>query len=395
MPVRSAPLQRRPPEPRTPLSGAAGDPRAALTKWAEVDAAALRDNARALRAHLGDDVALLVMVKANGYGHGTLTAARAALAGGATWLGVSCAEEALALRADGVEAPLLVTGWSNPRAIPALVAAGVDVTVYDVDTLEAALAGARASRRTASIHLKVDTGMGRLGAAPDDVRDLCRRLGASRSAARLRGVFTHFASAESDEEFTAQQHARFLVALDVALQSAPDALVHAANSAAVLLHPRTWHDLVRVGIAFYGYAPVRTDIPLRTAMTVVARVTQVRTVTRGDSAGYGRTWIAPGAARIATVAAGYADGVLRALGNRGALLLRGVRVPIVGRVSMDQVTADVSDVEDVRPGDEAVYLGVRDGATLDADDVAAMAGTIPNDVLCAISSRVPRIVTGE
>lgn len=392
MPARSAPLQRRPSEPRTNSRETADDPRSALTKWADVDVRALSDNARALLAHVGDGVALLLMVKANGYGHGMVTAARAGLAGGATWLGVSCAEEALALRSDGIDAPVLVTGWSNPRLVPDLVEAGVDITVYDLDTVEAALAGARASRRTARIHLKVDTGMGRLGARHDDVTDLCRRVVAGRSVAQLRGVFTHFASAEDDDEFTSAQHARFLCALDVALQHAPDALVHAANSAAALMRPRTWHDLVRVGIAYYGYPPVAGHaVDLRPALTVVARVTQVRTMARGDSAGYGRTWISPGGARIATVALGYADGVLRTLGNRGAMVVRGVRVPIVGRVSMDQVTIDVSDVDGVQPGDEAVYIGPN----LDADDVAVMADTIPNDVLCAISSRVPRMVVGE
>jgi alanine racemase len=392
MPVRSTPLQHPPPEPGQVVPTA--DPRDALTKWAEVDSRALSDNVRAIGDHVGAGVGVMAMVKANGYGHGMLTASRAALAGGAAWLGVSCAEEAQALRQAGIDAPVLITGWCQPRLAAELITAGVDLTVYDADTLEAVIAGARLAGRTASVHLKVDTGMTRLGARADSVPALCASLAAARREVVLRGVFTHFAVAEADDAFTAEQNDGLLRAVDCARQIAPDALLHAANSAAALTSPHTWHDLVRAGIAIYGYPPVATAVPLRLAMTVVARVTQVRTVSRGDSVGYGRTWRAQRPTRVATVAAGYADGVMRSLSNRGVALIGGQRAPIVGRVSMDQITLDVSDIDNVRSGDAAVLFGVRDGATLDAAAVAEMAGTIANDVLCAVSSRVPRIDVG-
>jgi alanine racemase len=335
---------------------------------------------------------VMAMVKANGYGHGMLTAARAALDGGATWLGVSCAEEAQALRQAGIDAPVLVTGWCQPRLAAELIAAGVDLTVYDADSLDAVVAGARQAGRTAGVHLKVDTGMTRLGARTEAVADLCAALSAAGRQVRLRGVFTHFAVAESDDAFTSEQNEGLLRAVECARQLAPDALLHAANSAAALTSPQTWHDLVRAGIAIYGYPPVATTVPLRPAMTVVARVTQLRTVTRGDSVGYGRTWLAERPTRVATVAAGYADGVMRTLSNRGAALLGGRRAPIIGRVSMDQITVDVSDVDGVRAGDVAVLFGVREGIRLDAAEVGEMAGTIANEVVCAVSSRVPRII---
>lgn len=374
----------------------AGDARASLTKWAEVSVRTLSENVAAICDHVGASVAVMAMVKANGFGHGSVTAARAALAGGAGWLGVSSAEEAEALRDAGIEAPMLVTGWPHPARVAALVRAGVDLTVYDIDTLDAVIAGAREAGTAARAHLKIDSGMGRLGARPETVAGLCSQLAAQRSLVRLCGVFTHFADAEDDDDFTGEQHQRFLELAEVALEVAPDALLHTANSAATLARPQTWHDLVRPGIALYGYPPVDVGgVRLRPAMSVVARVSQVRTVPTGETVGYGRTWRAQRPTRIATVTAGYADGVLRSLSNRGAVLVGGHRCPVVGRVSMDQTTVDISETDGVRPGDEAVLFGERDGIRLDAGEVAAMAGTIANEVLCAVPSRVPRVTLGE
>ncbi|HET9050809.1 MAG TPA: alanine racemase, partial [Candidatus Dormibacteraeota bacterium] len=389
------PLERRPQEPEAPRHDDPSDPRAALTKWAEVDHGAITDNVRALRRHVGEDVAVMAMVKANGYGHGMVETARAAIAGGATWLGVSSAEEAVALRGAGTHGRILVTGWAHPALGAGLVAADVDLTVLDGATLDAAIAAARAARRRARVHIKVDTGMGRLGARPDTVAALCRLIAASRDDVEITGVFTHFASAETDPEFTEEQNERLVRLAEMVRQLSPDAIVHAANSAAALARPHTWHDLVRPGIALYGYPPVDTpDLGLRLAMTVAARVTQVRTVAPGDTVGYGRTWRASRPTRVATVAAGYADAVPRALSNRGALLVRGHRCPVVGRVSMDQTAVDVGDIE-VVPGDEAVVFGERGNARLDAADVAQVAGTIANDILCAVTARVPRVPAGR
>jgi alanine racemase len=376
------------------VAGTTSDRRRQLTKWADVDAAAIRHNVEVIRRVVGDRVAVMAMVKAGGYGHGAGLAAAAALAGGASWLGVSSAEEALHLRGEGFGAPLLVVGFVPPAHLAALVAAAVDLTVWDPDQVSAA--AAVADRLPARLHLKVDSGMGRLGAPPAAVPELVAAL--ARAGRRVEPVaaFTHFADAEGDRAFTLVQNGVFLSAVEAMRQRWPGLIIHAANSAAALGHPETRHDLVRCGIAIYGYAPPGAEGAslLRPAMSFHARVTQVKTVRRGQSVGYGRTWIAARDTRVAAVAAGYGDGVQRAQSNRGAVLVAGHRCPIVGRVSMDQLTADVSQVDGVRPGDEAVIFGRQGEEWLGADEVAAAAGTISYEVLCTVSGRVPRLPAG-
>jgi alanine racemase len=210
-------------------------------------------------------------------------------------------------------------------------------------------------------------------------------------------AFTHFADAEDDPDFTLRQDHVFVGAVDGLRRRWPGLLLHAANSAAALGLPETRHDLVRCGIAIYGYAPVGfpAAAEFRPAMSFRARVTQVKTVRPGQSVGYGRTWVAERDTRVAAIAAGYADGVQRVQSNRGLVLVGGRRCPIIGRVSMDQLTADVSLVHEVRPGDEAVLFGRQGDAWLGADEVAAAGGTITYEVLCAVSSRVPRLRVEE
>jgi alanine racemase len=365
----------------------------ASSKWAEVNAAALRDNAAAVVRHVGPDVAVMAMVKANGYGHGLGIAAEAALAGGATWLGVSSPEEALEAVQFG--APVLLVGWSNPSSHLQLVSAGVDITVWDADAVTSVARAASEAGRPGRVHVKIDTGMSRLGARPDQLGELRRALVEHSAHLELAGVFTHFADSEApDFGFTDEQHGRFLELVTEFRELAPGALVHAANSGAILRARHTHHDLVRLGIALYGYPPAtaREVVPLRPAMTMLARVTLVKTVAAGDTVGYCRTWRAEAPTRIATVAAGYADGVQRAQSNVGTVLVDGVRCPIVGLVSMDQIGVDVSEVDGVRTGDEAILFGERDGAQLGADEVGAAVGTIPHEVLCAVSARLPRVV---
>ncbi|HZB97643.1 MAG TPA: alanine racemase [Candidatus Sulfotelmatobacter sp.] len=365
-------------------------------RWAEVDVAALHANAAAIRRHVAPHVQVMAMIKANGYGHGALLAARAAVGGGASWLGVSSPEEALQLRGEGINVPILTVGWTHPDHHRGLIDAGIQMTVYDARAVEEIAASALRGSRPARVHVKIDSGMGRLGARPEHVPELVDALQRSRPAVEVAGVFTHFADAEgSDLGFTEQQHERFLELAGRVKEIAPEALLHCANSAATLRLPDTHHDLVRPGLALYGYAPAALAgiVPLRRVMTVAAHVTHVKMVRRGDTVGYGRTWTASGDTRVATVSAGYADGVQRAQSNRGRVVIAGRRCPIIGRVSMDQLTADVSAVGDVRPGDEVLLFGARDGA-LGADEVAAAAGTVPYEVLCTVSARVPRIPVG-
>ena len=360
-------------------------------KWAEVSLGALRDNASAFRQAVGG-VAVMAMVKANAYGHGLCAASRAFLDGGASWLGVAIPGEALELREDGIDARVLVVGWVHPDTYTALIDADVDLAIADTTSLPLVHAAAHRAGRTARVHLKVDTGMNRQGVQPQDVPAVLAQLVAAGAHVQLTGVFTHFADADgADPSFTEMQRARFVPALEAVRDVEPSVVVHAANSAAALRFPEVRYDIVRPGIALYGYVPEHCPaLPVRPAMTVVAVVTHVKTVRSGEAVGYGCTWTAPHDARIATVAAGYADGVHRAQSNRGVALVGGVRCPIVGRVSMDQVTVDVSAVEGVRPGDEVVLVGARGSAVLGADEVGAVEGTVSYEVLCAVSARVPR-----
>ncbi|MBV9100084.1 MAG: alanine racemase [Candidatus Dormibacteraeota bacterium] len=368
-------------------------PGSGLLRWAEVDVDALRHNAATFRRRIDSSVRLLVMVKSNGYGHGAEIAARAAVDGGADWLGVYTPDEALALRAAGFSIPLLVAGWSPPATHAALVADGIDVTVFDAATLSSLADVARAGTAPASVHLKLDSGLGRIGVRAEDVEGVVAALRDAGDAVRVAGIFTHYADAEGDEPFTREQHARFMDGVAQLRPLAPDALLHTSGSAAILNFPEMHHDLVRLGIAYYGYAPkhAQPHVDVRVAMSVFARVVQVKSVSAGESVGYGRTWRSPDERRIATAAIGYGQGLPRALSNRGVMSVRGERCPIVGTVSMDQTTIDVTGVKGVAAGDEAMFYGERDGARLGADEVAATAGTIAHEILCGTAAWVPRL----
>jgi alanine racemase len=370
------------------------EPRAfAPRKRVEVDFDAIRANTSALVEHVGSDVAVMAMVKANGYGHGLRTAAEAALAGGASWLGVASSWEAIEVTALG--APVLIVGRADPGSHETLIAAGVETTVYDDEGVETTARAAARTGHRARVHVKVDTGMGRLGVQPDLLAEFLLTLGKHSGDLEIAGVFTNFAESDApDLAFTEQQHDCFVAAVDAVRAVAPEALAHCSNSGAILRAPHMHHDLVRPGLALYGYAPDTASgvVDLRLAMTMLAPVTQVKTVAPGTPVGYGRTWIAAEPALVATVAVGYADGVLRAQSNAGVVLVAGTRCPIVGRVSMDQLCVDVSGVPtEVRPGDDVVLFGEQEGARLGADEVGAFAGTIEREILTAVPDRIPRI----
>jgi alanine racemase len=357
-------------------------------RWAEIDVAALAGNAEVI-ATLIRPARVMAMVKSNGYGHGIAIAARAALDGGASWLGVYTPQEALGLRAAGFDAPILVVGWSPPATLGDLIAGSVDVSVLDPEGIRAVAAAS--SRSRPRVHIKVDTGLHRLGALPETIESLIEAVREAGNRVEVAGVFTHFADAGEDPAFTITQHGRFLEAVEALRPVAPEALLHTSGSAAILAHPAMHHDLVRAGIAFYGYPPVPGPASLRPAMNVLCRVAQVRTVARGESVGYRRTWRAETTRRIATATLGYGQGLPRALSNRGHLGIRGARCPIVGIVSMDQVGVDVSDVDGVVAGDTAMFIGSHDGVRIGADEVGDLTGTLPHEVLCGISEGIPRL----
>ncbi len=356
-------------------------------RWAEIDVAALTRNAEVI-ATLVRPASVMAMVKSNGYGHGMTIAARSALDGGATWLGVYTPQEAIALRGAGLDARILVVGWSPPATLAELVAAGVDVSVLDAEGIRAVAAVAAGGRPR--VHIKIDTGLHRLGALPETLESLVGALGDAGNRVDVAGIFTHFADAGEDPGFTIAQHGRFLAAVEALRPVAPDALLHTSGSAAILAHPPMHHDLVRAGIAFYGYPPVPGPATLRPAMHVFCRVAQVRTVPQGESVGYGRTWRAETPRRIATATLGYGQGLPRALSNCGHLAIRGRRCAIVGIVSMDQVGVDVSDVDGVAAGDTAMFIGERDGIRIGADEVGGLIGTLPHEILCGVSEGIPR-----
>jgi alanine racemase len=367
------------------------------TKWAEVDLGAITHNARLVSQLIGPSSALMAVVKANGYGHGAVPAARAALRGGAAWLGVSSVAEGLELRAAGIEAPILNLGYTPPEALAEAEGARLSLTVYERGTL-AALQGIGV-QESIGIHIKVDTGMHRLGAAPDEAVALARAV-RTMPTLRLEGLFTHFADADGvDPGFTREQLAIFLqVRRAVVATGGGGFLSHAANSAGLLRFPESRLDLVRAGIILYGVAPAAgwpNLPPLRPALRWGTLVTNVQTVEAEGTVGYGRRFHASSPTRIATLAAGYADGLFRGLSNRGQVVLHGRTAPIVGTISMDQAAIDVSGIPETAIGDEAWLIGSEENAQVAAEDLATAAGTIAYEVLCAISSRVPRRYGGE
>jgi alanine racemase len=343
-----------------------------------VDLRAIRDNVGSLLAGLRPGCRLIAVVKADGYGHGALPVARAALQGGAWGLGVSTPEEADALSELCEPERLLIMGGVPPSRCADAARLGCAVMCSSgemVDVLEAAgPAGARLP-----VHLKIDTGMGRLGCPTEEAPALAGRI--ARSARlRLAGTMTHFASSESDPDFTRLQFERFQAAL--ARFDVDPGIRHASNSAAVLCHPEMSLDAVRPGLAVYGYQ----GPGLRPALALRALVTHVKDVRRGESVGYGRDWVAERTTRVATVAIGYEDGVMRSRSNRGQVVVRGRRAPLVGRVSMDAIAVNISEVPDVESGDVATLIG--DGVS--AAEVAEWSGTITHEVLTSLGNRVAR-----
>jgi alanine racemase len=356
---------------------------------AEVDLAAVRRNVETLRP---PGTELMAVVKANAYGHGDVPVARAALAAGASWLGVALVEEGLRLREAGIGAPILLLSEPPADAVKDALYAGLTPTLYSDDAVAAVADAAGAADRPPKVHVKVDTGMHRVGADPGAMVPLVRSM--VDRGLEVEGVWTHLARAEEvDADTTRGQLARFA---DV-LSALKDAGIrpryrHAANSAATVAWPEARFDLVRVGIALYGIAPgpdLAGRVDLRPAMALRSSVAHVRRLPAGEAVSYGHTYRLDREATMATVPIGYADGYLRSLSNRGQVLIRGRRHPVAGMVTMDQLLVDCGD-EPVQRGDEVVLIGAQGDDRITAEEVAAWAGTIPYEIVCAVSARVPR-----
>lgn len=360
---------------------------------ASVNLAAITRNAAHLREGLVGGAGLCAVVKADGYGHGSVPAARAALAGGAAMVAVATAEEAAVLRARGIAAPILVLGALSASELRVALDARAEIAVWSerfvVEVVAAALALA-----PVRVHVKFDTGLGRLGTRERaEAFRVADRVLAARPALELAGAMTHFATADDDLEFLAAQLARFEPFAAALRRRRPGIVIHAANSAATLREPATHFDLVRCGIAIYGCDPMNEDPAqhgLEPALELTSYVAALKYARAGDSAGYGRRFVAQRDTWIATLPIGYADGIRRALTNNCDVLLGGARHPLVGAVSMDNVTVDVGARASTALGERATIIG-QDGAQRQtAEDLARRIGTISYEILCGISSRVPR-----
>ncbi|HET9493268.1 MAG TPA: alanine racemase [Chloroflexia bacterium] len=364
---------------------------------ATIDLSAVAANTRAVKRLVGPRCRVMAVVKADGYGLGAQWVSMAAIEGGASWLGVACVDEGIQLRRAGYTGPLLVMSYVPPEEAAAAVAHRLTLVLHNARTGYALVR--EAERRglgpgSVAVHVKVDTGLGRFGCMPHELSPLLdelRRL----PAIRAEGLMTHFADADSPDLSFAREQLRLFNQLRAEAEARGHTfdLVHAANSAAAISLPESRLDMVRVGILLSGHVPsahLAGDLDLRPAIRLTARLARVFEAPEGYCVGYGRTWRAPCPSLVGLVPVGYADGYSRQISNRGQVLVKGVRCPVVGRVSMDQIGVDLSAVPGVAEGDEVVLIGRQGEEEIDAADLARWAGTISYEVLCGLSPRVPR-----
>ncbi len=367
---------------------------------AEIDLDAIASNLAVARKAASHG-RVLAVIKADGYGHGMIPVARRLVREGVYGFGVALAEEGLELRSAGIAGTILVLNGVYGNAHEDVIAQGLTPVVYDTAQLDAFHRAAikRRDRRTkVRVHLKVDTGMRRLGVVERDLRAFLERV-KSRSGILIEGVMTHLAAADSDPDFTRQQLARFEKALTlIRAEGHCPTVVHAANTAGLFTHPNSHYDFVRCGAAIFGVSPNHGPT-LTPTMRLRSEIIALRSLPRGETVGYGGTFRTARRSNIATIPLGYGDGLFRSASSRGEVLVRGRRCPIVGTVSMDLTTIDVTDVPDATVGDESVLLGRqkhgRDVGVLTVDDLARSAQTIPWEVLTNVSRRVPRIYTND
>ncbi|MDX2099134.1 MAG: alanine racemase [Leptolyngbyaceae cyanobacterium bins.59] len=369
--------------------------------WVEIDTGALAHNVQQLRKFVSPQAALMAVVKADAYGHGAIATAQIVLEQGASWLGVATIPEGIELREAGIEAPILVLGASNtPEQVQAIAHWFLQPTLCTpkqvlifAETLKAL-----GHPIALPVHIKLDTGMSRLGVPWQEALEMVR-LVKRMSNLKIASVYSHLATADSpDEGVMRQQQQRF----DQAIQAIRDAgmqppLLHLANSAATLANPSLHYDLVRTGLAVYGLYPaphLMGAIDLRPVMQVKARITQVKTIQAGTGVSYGHHFVADRETQIATVGIGYADGIPRNLSSQMQVLIRGCKVPQIGAITMDQLMLDVSAIPDLEVGETVTLLGQEGSLQISADDWAAQLGTISWEILCGFKHRLPRVAVG-
>ncbi|NTW67491.1 MAG: alanine racemase [Nitrospirae bacterium] len=378
----------------SPLASRADHPSSDRPTVATVDLNALTHNYREVARRIGDRKVLAV-VKAQAYGHGAIPVSRRLVELGIHMLGVALVEEGRDLRDAGITAPILVMAPVFPGQAEVIVSAKLTPVVYTLAMTRALSDVAAGTGRTLGVHVKIDTGMGRIGLSPEEAVDFIAAVGKLPGLA-VEGLMTHFADADlRDKAFARAQMDRFeslIRSLEAKGITIP--LRHAANSAAVLEYDRALLTMVRPGLMLYGYNPLESGVgaDLRPVLSLVTRIAFVKRVPAGVPISYGRTFVTKRESLIATIPLGYADGYSRGLSNKGEAIVRGVRVPVAGRVCMDMTMLDVTDVPGVAEGDEVVLIGAQENERITADDIAARTGTIAYEVLCGISGRVPRII---
>ncbi len=362
---------------------------------ASISLDAVRQNVRAIQARVGEGCLVMAVVKANAYGHGMIEVAEAALDAGAQWLGIATVDEAIALRKTGIDTPVLILGPTFPADAETLVANDISVAAGSLEVARALGRAARKLKKRALIHVKVDTGMGRFGFWWKNLIPLLANLKRVRGI-RLEGCFTHFATSDvRDPAYTRLQHNRFKRLLTAARrENIRFDIIHAANSGAILQHPDTFYNMVRAGVMMYGMLPdpqTMPTVPLLPVMTLTTKIVEIRTQPKGRSLSYGCTYKTLHKSRIAILPIGYGDGYSRKLSNRGEVIIRGRRAPIVGRVCMDQTLVDITNIPAARIGDDVLLWGTWGKDTLKVEEVAKWIGTITYEVTCALGCRVPRI----
>jgi alanine racemase len=369
--------------------------------WAEVNLSAIGHNIRQFQKHVSAKTRLMAIVKADGYGHGAVKVARAAVAAGVSFLGVGMVEEAVELRENGLDLPILILGYTPGEYGPEVCRYKLTPTVFTPKEAELFAAAARQCGQTLGVHVKVDTGMGRVGCFPCEEADGFIASVARTPGLSLQGLYTHFAAADhADKQFTYQQLERFSALINrLEAQGLAIPVKHAANSAGAIDVPEAHFDMVRLGISVYGLYPsdevCRSEVDLQPAMSLKARIIYSKDVPAGTGISYGSTYVPNRPVRIATLPLGYGDGYPRHLSNKGQVLVRGQRAPIVGRVCMDQTMISLEGIEGAGAGDEVVLFGQQGDALLHVDEVACWLDTINYEVVTRISRRIPRVYLGE
>ena len=360
--------------------------------WAEIDLGAIAHNVGQIRKVTAGSTQICAVLKADAYGHGAIKVAEAVLQAGADKLAVATVSEALELRQAGFKVPILLLGYTPASQAAMVVDYDITQTIYSMDSAQALSGAAAAAGKIVNVHIKIDTGMGRIGIRPEDAGTFAEAVSALPGI-KVEGVFSHFATADSDDKaFAYEQYQRFMEGLQyIKAKGIEIPIRHIANSAAILDLPHTHLDMVRPGIILYGLWPsneMNQSIELRPAMKFKAQVGFIKNMAAHTSVSYGRSYFTHRPTRIATLPVGYADGWSRLLTSKAQVMVRGQRAPLVGRVCMDQCMIDVSHIPDVAEGDETLLFG---GADLPVEEIAALMGTINYEIVCMVGKRVPRL----